>query len=169
MSGELGIGIATIVFMAVVQIAVSFIAYGGLRQKVNTAVDTMKWLSDNKVSKEEGAGFQAQLNRLERNDAECEGKLTAMREEFNSRFERMTNTLSGIEQTRSAESNHLSGAVAEIKATMLSMKESLARLEAEQLRLASAPPPQQSREMDILDTLRKAEEFKRMFAGLAKG
>lgn len=170
MSGDTMIAFASVVLVALVQIAISFIAYGGLRQKVNSQAEAINDLWKHKITKEEGAGFQAQLDRLERNDAECDGKLAGMRDEFNSRIERATLKIDHMEKNRNTTDQIVAAALAKLDASVAAMKESVDRLMvAEQMR-AALPLTQPPRtDMNILDRLREAEEIRRMLKGFGQG
>lgn len=94
------------------------------------------------VTKDTGDGYQAQLNRLERNDAECEGKVLAMRQEAADRVERLSAHVSAHEQTTSATQTALANALTRLEATMSAMKESVDRLsEMERLRVTQPQAP----------------------------
>lgn len=87
------------------------------------------------VTQQEGKGFQAQLDRLERNDAECEGRMAGVRQENADRIERLSSRVTAHEQSNVA----LTTGFAKLETTMSGMKEAIDRLaEAER---AAAPKP----------------------------
>lgn len=135
-----------------------------LAAQVENQGRAIQTLADSKVSSEQGKGLQAQLDRLERNDAECEGKLVGMRQEFDARTERVTNRMTAHEQQQAAQTADLRGALSEIKATftagMTAMKEALDRMAAERahpLPAATAP--------DFLQQLQQFVAIQKMLKG----
>lgn len=101
------------------------------------------------VTKEEGRGYQAQLDRLERNDAECDGKLVAQRQEMADRMERLGARLSAHEQTQSTQNTALTTALARMESAMEGMREAINRMASERDR----NPP--SRHDGLLDDLER--------------
>lgn len=103
-----------------------------------------------------GKGYQAQLDRLERNDAEGEGRLTATRQEAADRIERISARVTAHEQSTGAQNTALTNAFNRLEATMQAMKESIDRLsEAERARPApaQASPIEQLRQFVELQAL----------------
>lgn len=91
------------------------------------------------VTQQEGKGFQAQLDRLERNDAECEGRMAGVRQENADRIERLSSRVTAHEQSTGAQNVALTTGFAKLETTVSDMKEAIDRLaEAER---AAAPKP----------------------------
>lgn len=147
--------------------AVSFMM-GGRIMKIETTQDAhsraLEVLPDTLrafVSKEEGKGYQAQLDRLEKADAECEGRMTGQRQELGDRMERLGARLAAHEQTQSAQNTALTAALTRLEATMEGMKDAINRL-------ASAPaqqPPQV--QGDFLQQLQQFVQLQKMLKGAA--
>jgi chromosome segregation ATPase len=115
---------------------------------------------------EQGKGYQAQLDRHEKADAECEGKISAMRQESSDRIERLSNRITAHEQATNSQNTALTTALAELKATMAGMKESIDRLaEAERARASQplhAPPAP-----DLMAQLQQFAAIQKMLKGAA--
>ena len=117
-------------------LAVSFMM-GGRLSKLETVqhqhTDALKTLPEvlkDFVTKEEGKGYQAQIDRLERSDAECDGRMSQMRSDFEIRSERIGTRMTAHEQATSAQNTAVTNALAEFRATIAALKESVDRLEA---------------------------------------
>lgn len=113
------------------------------------------------VSKEEGRGYQAQLDRLERNDAECEGKLTAQRQESFDRMDRLGARLAAHEQTQSTQNTALTAALTRLEATMEGMRDAINRLAVERDRDYQPAQP------DFLQQLQQFVAIQKMLKGAA--
>jgi len=92
------------------------------------------------VTQSEGKGFQAQLDRLERSDNECEGKISAQRQEAADRIERLSTRVTAHEQSTNAQTAATSQAMARLETLMISMKESVDRLSEAERQRHSTPP-----------------------------
>lgn len=103
-----------------------------LAGKVETNSKAIEALISGKVSTEQGKGFQAQIDRLERADAECDGKLIAQRQESADRMERLGARLAAHEQTQSAQNTTLTAAVTRMEALMEGMRDAINRMAAGQ-------------------------------------
>lgn len=108
------------------------------------------------------------IERLERNDAECEGKMSGMRQEFSDRTELLSNKFTSYEQHQNAQTAALNAGLAKIEATftasLTSLKESVDRLyEAERQRAIASPPAQP----DLIGQLRQFAELQKMFKSVA--
>lgn len=110
------------------------------------------------VTKEEGKGYQAQLDRLEKADAECEGKLTGQRQELGDRMERLGARLAAHEQTQSAQNTALTAALTRLEATMEGMKDAINRL-------AQAPTHQP--QSDLFSQIEQFARLQKMLKGTA--
>lgn len=82
------------------------------------------------VTVDTGKGYQAQLDRLEHRDAECEGKLSAIRQESSDRIERLSARVASHEQTTGAQSQILTNAITRLEEAMKAVKESVDQLRA---------------------------------------
>lgn len=94
--------------------------------------------------------------RLEKADAECEGRMASNRQESSDRVERLSNRLAAHEQNTGAQNSSVTSAIAEFRATMAAMKESIDRLEAAERhaeRQRAAGPP-----LDIIGILNLAAQ-----------
>lgn len=99
------------------------------------AIDGITHALEMKVSIDQGKGYQAQIDRLERSGAECEGRISSLRAEHGASAERFSARLSAHEQHQSGQYANLASAFTEIKAMFSAMKESVDRLlEAERAR-----------------------------------
>ena len=108
------------------------------------------------VTAEAGRGYQAQLDRLEHRDAECEGKVIAIRQESGDRIERLGVRVTAHEQATGAQHTALTSALTRLEATMAAMKESIDPLsEAERTRSspAQSSPIEQLRQFVELEAL----------------
>lgn len=92
--------------------------------------------------------------RLEKADAECEGRMASNRQEAGDRLERLSNRLNSHEQNTGAQNTAVTSALAEFRATMAAMKESIDRLEAAE----RARPIQPSQQIDIIGLLNLATQ-----------
>lgn len=99
----------------------------------------------------EGKGYQAQIDRHDRQHTECDVKVNATREEFSNRVERVAQRIEHIEKNRAAESNALASVMGEIKAEMRSMKEALDNLTVAERE--SRHTPIQSRQFSTPDLI----------------
>jgi uncharacterized membrane protein YccC len=106
-----------------------------------------------------GSGYQAQLDRLERSTttsaAECDGRISALREEMNGRSERINQKVENMEKNRASASEAAAGHFGKLEAMMASMKEQLDRLEREQQQQAhhQPAPPQVMGRAELLAAL----------------
>lgn len=107
----------------IIAIVTLFLSVGG-------ALFTVAFTTGGRFSRieEQGKGYQAQIDRHDKQHAECDTKVNASRDEFNNRVERVTQRIEFIEKNRAAESNALASVMGEIKAEMRSMKEALDNL-----------------------------------------
>lgn len=131
--------------------------------QVTQNTKAIEMLASGKVSMDEGRGYQAQLDRLERNDAECEGKLGGMRQEFDARTERLSSRLTAHEQQQTASTAALSTAITKFEAvftaSLASLKESVDRLHAERAQQAPHQP-------DFLAQLQQFVQLQKMLKGV---
>lgn len=116
-----------------------------------------------RISDDQGKGYQAQLDRLERGHAECDGRIGAMRQEFDARTERLSNRVTAHEQQQSASTAALTASLAKFEATftagLQSLKEAIDRLHAE--RAAGAAHP------DFITQLQQFAAVQKMLKGQA--
>lgn len=137
-----------------VQLVVVAVVFTRVQARTEGNSRAIEELKRNTLTTKEGDGYQAQLNRLEQRDSECEGKLQGLRQEFADRSERMSTRLTAHEQTQSTQNTALTGAITELRATfaasMQSMKESVDRLLDDRDR--SHPAPSANPLMDQLQT-----------------
>jgi len=108
-----------------------------------------------KVSTEQGAGYQAQLNRLENGAAECEGRINQMRQEFDGRQEHLTIRLNAHEQATTAQTSQLTNALTRLEEHVKSLKESIDRLSEAERQRAAQP---QAQPLDIIGLLTLATQ-----------
>lgn len=112
------------------------------------------------VTQQEGKGYQAQLDRLERNDAECEGKLSSQRQEVSDRMERLGARLAAYETTQTAATSDLRASLSRMEATfsagIQALKDSLDRIHHER---AQAPQP------DLFTQLQQFVQLQKMLKG----
>lgn len=113
---------------------------------------------------EQSKGQQAQLDRHDRQHAECDGKIGAMRQEYDGRFERAASKAAAGEQAQAGQNSALVAALTEIRATMAAMKEALDRLsEAERERHRAQPQAAPS----LIDRLQEFAALQKMLKGAA--
>lgn len=149
MTPESWIAFGGLMVTGLIYAGVSFVQFGRMQNAIITISDAVK----NKVSKEEGAGFQAQLNRLERNDAECDAKIVMMREEANTRAERVNGRVEIMEQRHADANANVQSQLATLTATTLGLKEAFERFLEAQSRQAPLPVPQQPNPIEQLRML----------------
>lgn len=116
------------------------------------------------VTQETGKGYQAQLDRLERSDAECDGKISSMRQEFDGRFERAGARITASEQSQATQNAAVSAALTKLEATMTAMKEAIDRLAEAERERHRAPATAQP---DLLTTLNMIAQIKPLMKQLA--
>jgi hypothetical protein len=127
-----------------------------LAAKVDGNTKAIDLLVSGKVSMEQGTGFQAQLNRLEKGAAECEGRINQMRVEFEGRQERLTSRLNTHEQATNAQTAQLTNALTRLDETMKGMKQSVDQLsDAERARMAAPQAPAHN-QPDLMQLLQLA-------------
>lgn len=106
------------------------------------------------------------IERLERSDAECEGRMSGMRQEFESRAERLSNRVTESERAQTEQTNALGQAFSKLEATLtgglVALKESVDRLHDERAR-AMAQPPQN----DFIAQLRQFVELQNLMKKVA--
>jgi chromosome segregation ATPase len=110
---------------------------------------------------EQGRGYQAQLDRHERADSECEGKINAMRQEFADRHERLSSRITAHEQVTGSQNTALATALAELKATMSAMKEAIDRL-AEAERTRQSAPQLAPAQPDLVSQLQQFAQLQKL-------
>lgn len=122
------------------------------------AIADLAKVTDDRATKETARTLQAHVERLDRSDAECDGKITGMRQEFDARSERFLNRLAAHEQATGVQNTALTTALAELRATMAGMKESMDRLaEAERARIAISAPERGHDLLSMLTALSQAK------------
>lgn len=108
-----------------------------------------------------GKGYQAQLDRLEHRDAECEGKIGANRQEAADRIERLSSRVSTHEQTITAQIQALTNGLTRLEEAMKAVKEGMDRLsDAERARGANVQP-------NAIEQLRQWVEFQALMKKVA--
>lgn len=148
------------VMLAVLAPVLSFVAtllamamtYG---RRVGTVETTIA--AHSKVLEELPAALRAlatkeDVVRLEKADAGCETLMSSHRQEASDRVERLSNRLAAHEQSTGSQNTVVTSSLAEFRATMTAMKESIDRLEAAERQ--NATPPAQP--LDIIGILNLA-------------
>jgi len=127
-----------------------------LAAKVDGNSKAIDLLLTTKVSTEQGTGFQAQINRLEKSAAECEGRINQMRVEFEGRQERLTLRLNTHEQATNVQTGSLTNALTRLEEMVKGLKQSVDQLsDAERARMA-APQAPAHHQPDIMSILQLA-------------
>lgn len=91
------------------------------------------------VTQSEGKGYQAQLDRLERSDAECEGKMSGIHQESTDRIERLSSRVTAHEQATNATTTAAAQAMARMETLVINIKESVDRLREDERTRATQP------------------------------
>ena len=141
---------------------------------VGATLVTVAFTMGGRIAKleEQGRGYQAQIDRLERSDAECEGKVSTMRTDFEGRAERLSARIATHEQSTNAQNTALTTALTRIEATftagMAAMKESVDRLLAEErARLQHHPAAAPAPANDFLSQIEQFARIQKMLKGVA--
>lgn len=128
-----------------------------LAAKVDGNTKAIDLLISNKVSTEQGVGLQAQLNRLEKGAAECEGRINQMRAEFEGRQERLTSRLNAHEQSTNVQTSQQTNALTRLEEMVKGMKQSVDQLsDAERARMAQPAPQAYHPQPDLMSMLQLA-------------
>lgn len=130
---------------------------------IESLTETTQRALDGKMSVEQGRGLQAQIKRLEHADAACDGKIGAVRDEFDGRAERINAKLENSEKNRAAASEAAAGHFGKLEAMMGAMKEQLDRLERERV----LTPPQAPQQPDLIALLNALSQARPLLAQLA--
>lgn len=154
-----GVGIALVFQSVGVAIFLTRVASQG-----QTNADAIKDLLRTRVSVDEIKAINEHLGRLDRGASECEGRITGMRVEFESRTERLSSRVTSHEQQQTASIALLQTSMAKFEAVftagLQSLKESVDRLHAE--RAAAAPA-----QADFITQLQQFAAVQKMLKGAA--
>lgn len=120
--------LVTVAFVVGRRVAIIETTQAAHTRTLETLPDVLKGF----VTQDVGKGYQAQLDRLERNDAECEGRLTAIRQEVFERVERMSTRIASHEQSVSLSMSASATAMTRLEEGMKALKESVDRLSIEE-------------------------------------
>lgn len=161
------LAIATPIFSVGATLLTMAFTTGGRFSRIETtqdahtkALETLPDVLRGFVTTDTGKGYKEQLDRHEKSHAECDGKLSSMRQEIDGRFERALAKVAAGEQAQAVHNSGVSAALAEFRATMAGMREAIDRLAEDRHHAPAAAPPSQ------IAQLREAVELFRIVKGL---
>ncbi len=157
----LGLGFALIAQTVIIGL---FVGRALQRSDQNTKAIELLW--EKKASKEQLVTLIDGLARIEKDNlkyhAECEGKMTAQREEFNARMERANQRIEHSEKNRNADAQVTAEMFGKFGATLDGVKQTVDRLVEIDVARSHAPAPQRSAFSELLEQLKFMGELKAM-------